>query len=252
MMMVILLLTVFEGIEFSGVSSGLGGASYSIESPVYSLNPALNGIDKDFLLNGEYTRVYGIVDAGRIYAGYRGISAQVFYRRVEDLQGETEVSIGYGIPLGRDTRAGINLKGFYLYQKNFGKSMGFGVDIGIFTRVWRMWKLGAVYTNINTPALGETGAYIIPAKLGFSISYNPSSSVISTFGIEKETGAPVRYMMGQSFTINEYIVLRAGFHTSPFEPSFCVGINTPVINVNFTYLHHSELGSTIIAGADYK
>ena len=251
-MMVILILTVFEGVEFSSVSSGMGGASYSMESSVYSLNPALIGIENGMLFTGEYTRVYGVVDGGRILVGYRALAAQVFYRKVEDLQGETILSIGYGVPLGKDTRFGMNIKGFYLYQKDFGKSMAFGVDVGIFTKVWRMWKLGAVYTNINTPTVGETGAYTIPSKLGFTISYNPSSSVFSSFGMEKETGSPVRFMVGQSFAVNEHLVFRTGFRTSPFEPSFGIGIKTPVIDVNFTYTHHGELGSTIITGVDYK
>lgn len=251
-MLIILIVSVFENLLFSPIGNAMGNADYSIPEPVISFNPASCGFMKDFTFSTSYRSLYSTVSTGRIFLGMKSFGFNLGYRNVKDLQNETVVSISQGIPLGEDTKLGYTVKGFYLFQSRFGNEFTYGIDIGVISRVWELWYIGGAVYNVNRPTVGKDVKYSLPTKAGMSVSYKPYKSATTAFGFEKEFDKPTRFLFGQEFIIGDKIALRTGFHSSPFEVSFGIGINAAPISVNFSYVYNSSIEPTYTVGAGYR
>ncbi len=249
--MLLILFSVFENIEFTTFSNAIGSSQYGIYSQGSTDNPALTGLE-NFLVAFDYKKLYSIADMGRFYVSFKNAGLSVHYRKIEELQNEGIISIYYGIKLNDDARIGFKIKGFYLYQKDFNSDYSFGLDLGFHTKLWRLWNLGFVLANINKPSFGTDNIYNIEPKLGFGISYEPSEYFITSFGFEKEMGKEVRFLYGNVLKLNEILLLQAGFHTSPFEPSFGIKIVSKIISFSFAFIYNNELPSNYSVGVEYK
>uniref|UniRef100_A0A7C4YFU5 Type IX secretion system membrane protein PorP/SprF n=1 Tax=candidate division WOR-3 bacterium TaxID=2052148 RepID=A0A7C4YFU5_UNCW3 len=249
--MIIILFSVFENIEFTTFSKSIGFSYYSLNEQASSLNPALTGIEK-YSLAFDYMKLYSVADMGRIYASFRNIGISIFYRKIEELQNEGIFSLSYGLRLNDDARIGFNLKGFYLYQKEFNSDYTFGFDIGFHTKLWRLWSIGFVISNINKPSFGINNTYEIEPKFGFGVSYSPSQYLESSFGFEKEMGKDVRFLFGNILKLSDYLILQAGLHSSPYEPTFGIKIATKFVSFNFAFIYNNELPSNYSIGVEIK
>lgn len=249
--MLITILSIFENIEFTTFSNSIGSSQYGIYSQTSTNNPALTGLEK-FVVAFDYKKLYSIADMGRFYFSFKNIGITLNYRKIEELQNEGIISISYGIKLNDDTRIGFKIKGFYLYQKDFDNDYSFGLDIGFHTKLWRLWNLGFILSNINKPSFGTDNIYNIEPKIGFGLSYETSEYFTTSFGFEKEVEKEVRFLYGNIMKLNEILFLQAGFHTSPFEPSFGIKIVTKIITFNFAFIYNNELPSNYSIGVEYK
>lgn len=248
--MILIIFSLFENIEFSTSSSAIGYSHYGIYDQVSSHNPALTGIN-NFVVAFDYRKLYGVADMGRFYMAFKNAGFSLNYRNIEELQKEGVASLIFGIGL-KDARLGFKIKGFYLYQKDFGNDYSFGVDIGFQTKLWRLWNLGFILSNLNKPSFGKDYIYNIKPKIGFGLSYEPSQYFITSFGFEKEMEKDVRFLYGNILKISEILQLQAGFHSSPFEPSFGIKILTKFISFNFAFIYNNELPSNYSIGVEYK
>ncbi len=249
--MIIILFSIFENIEFTTFTNAIGASRYGIYEQAGSDNPALTGIE-DYVFAFDYRKLYSIADMGRLYIAYKNAGASLYYRKIGDLQNEGIFSFAFGLKLNDYARFGFKLKGFYLYQKDYGTDFSYGLDIGFSTKIWRIWNLGFLITNTNKPTFGKEFQYHIEPKLGFGLSYIPIDYFITTFGVEKEIGKDVRFLYGNILKLNEVFSLMAGFHSSPFEPTFGMKITTKFVSFNFAFSYNNELPSTYSVGVEYR
>lgn len=169
------------------------------------------------------------------------------------MHSERVLTLSHGLELVKDIAFGYNLRGYQLYQKNFGSGFTFGLDIGMLSRIYKRWQVGFYVHNINKPRLGAVEKTELPQLLNFGVAYMPTYGIISAFDISKEPGKPTRIMAGQEFEIIEnYLTIRAGIQTEPIRFAFGVRTGLQNIMVDYALTTHSELPLTHNFGLQYN
>ncbi|MCX7785599.1 MAG: hypothetical protein N2201_05155, partial [candidate division WOR-3 bacterium] len=169
------------------------------------------------------------------------------------MHSERILTLSYGMELVKDIAFGYNMRGYQLYQKDFGSGFTFGLDIGVLSRIYKRWQVGFYVHNLNKPKLGEIEKSELPQLLNFGVAYLPTYGITSAFDISKEPGKPTRIMAGQEFEIIEnYLTLRAGLQTEPIR--FAFGLRTGIKNifVDYALTTHPELPLTHNFGLQYS
>ncbi|MEO0092590.1 MAG: hypothetical protein ABIK61_07765 [candidate division WOR-3 bacterium] len=169
------------------------------------------------------------------------------------MHSERVLTISHGIELVKDISFGYNLRGYQLYQRDFGSGFAFGLDFGLLSKIYKRWQVGFYVHNINQPKLGANEKSELPRLLNFGIAYMPTYGITSAFDISKEPGKPTRIMAGQEFEIIEnYLTVRAGIQTEPIR--FAFGLRTGLKNifVDYALTTHSELPLTHNFGLQYN
>lgn len=156
-----------------------------------------------------------------------------------DLLSERSLRFVHGFSLARDLAFGYGLNAYNFVQKDLGQGFAFGVDIGMFARIYRVWTVGFYAHNLNMPKVGGTD---LPRLLSFGLGFSPSSNIRSALDIVKEPGQPTRLAIGQEFRIVEdYLTLRAGVQTEPVSLAFGLRTGYRLAHVDYAVRTHPRL-----------
>ncbi|OYD16037.1 hypothetical protein CH330_03890 [candidate division WOR-3 bacterium JGI_Cruoil_03_51_56] len=234
---------------------GMAGAFTAVADDVSaaSFNPAgLFQVGK-YEVQGFYKLLYGgagvnlhsvsaagCMPLGRF--GSFGLSAQ---ETGFELHSERTLKFTHGLRLVNSIGFGYGLNVYNLFQKGIGSGFSFGLDLGMFARVYRVWTTGFYVHNINMPRIGTGPEGEMPRSLCFGLGYSPTSGIHSAIDLEKEPGKGTQVRCGQEFTIvPDHLVLRAGVQTEPVSFAFGLRTGTRSIHIDYALKTHAELGLT--------
>jgi len=240
---------------------GMAGAFVAVADDVSAaaLNPAGLFQVQSYQFAGGYRLLYGGagVNLHSASAGFSmpigkfGVASLGFVESGFSLNSERTLRLSHGIKLADGLALGYGLACYNLYQKGFGPEFpvlsqsgyAFGLDISMFTRVYRSWTLGFIAQNLNQPkmGLGEQGQ--MPRRLAFGVGFSPNPGIHSAVDIEKEPGKSTRVRVGQELRIvQDHLTLRCGVQTEPVSFAFGLRAGVKMASLDYALNTHPQLG----------
>ncbi len=246
-------LAMFEDPGQSIRARGMAGAFAAVADDVSAgaLNPAGLYQVTGHQFIGSYRLLYG--GAGvNLHTGSAGFAMPVpkvgvmslgFVESGFALNSERALRLSHGIQLAEGLALGYGLSGYNLYQKDVGSGFAFGLDLGMFTRVYRSWTLGFLAQNLNQPKIGSAEQGELPRRLVFGFGYSPNPGIHSALDIEKEPGKGTRVRIGQELRIiQDHLTLRCGVQTEPVSFAFGLRAGVKFASLDYALNTHPQLG----------
>jgi hypothetical protein len=247
---------MFEENESGVRAEGMGGAFTAVadDAAAVDFNPA--GL---FQVEAAQAQVFGKLLYGGAGAGLHtahGVVVMPVARlgtmglRLQEtgfsLESQRSLKFAHGFRLAEGLAFGYGLNGYNLSQANFGQGFAFGLDLGLFARIYKMWSIGFYAHNVNMPRMGNgVGNGDLPRLLVLGLGFSPASGINSAVDISKEPGQPTRVSVGQEFTIVEnYLTLRAGVQTEPVRLSFGLRTGLARVHLDYAFRTHPTLPVT--------
>jgi hypothetical protein len=162
------------------------------------------------------------------------------------LEAQRSLKFAHGFRLAEGLAFGYGLNGYNLSQKDFGQGFAFGLDLGLFARIYKLWTIGFYAHNLNMPKMGNgIGNGDLPRLLVLGLGFSPAAGINSAVDISKEPGQPTNVSVGQEFRIVEnHLVLRAGVQTEPVRLSFGLRTGLSKIHLDYALRTHPTLPLT--------
>ncbi|MEO0078670.1 MAG: hypothetical protein ABIK86_06715 [candidate division WOR-3 bacterium] len=158
------------------------------------------------------------------------------------LQSQLSVKFAHGFRLGDGLAFGYGLNGYRLNQRELGSGHAFGVDAGMFGRIYRVWTIGFYAHNLNMPRIGSSD---LPRVLVVGLGFAPQPGIQSAVDVSKEPGKPTRVSVGQELRIvQDYLTLRAGVQTEPVRLAFGLRTGIERVHVDYALQTHPVLPMT--------
>ena len=86
---------------------------------------------------------------------------------------------------GRRTCRGLRPERVQSVAGGFGQGFAFGLDLGLFARIYKMWTVGFYAHNLNMPRIGTSD---LPRLLVLGLGFSPTPGIQSAVDISKEPG----------------------------------------------------------------
>ncbi len=159
-----------------------------------------------------------------------------------DLQSQLSVKLAHGFRLADGLAVGYGLNGYRLNQKELGSGAAYGVDAGMFGRLYRAWTVGFYAHNLNMPRIGASD---LPRLLVVGLGFSPQPGIQSAVDVSKEPGKPTRVSVGQELrVVQDHLTVRAGVQTEPVRLAFGLRAGTERIHVDYALQTHPILPMT--------
>jgi hypothetical protein len=147
--------------------------------------------------------------------------------------------LAHGFRLAENLAAGYGLCGYNLAEQGLGQGFAFGLDVGLFARIYRSWTVGFVAHNLNSPSIGGSA---LPERLSFGLGFSPAPGISSALDVSKEPGQATRVAVGQEFRIVEdLLTVRAGVQTEPVALAFGLRTGYKPVHVDYSLRTHARL-----------
>jgi hypothetical protein len=264
----------FEDLKTGTRPAALGGAftALSNDHNASFWNPAgLSELDSPEIFS-SYRRLFGIVHNFTFvscidtrYGGFgitvRETSVKGDYTDISGgvvdenttLEAERALLVSHGFHLMPEVSFGYNLVGYQLQNVRFGDSFAVGADIGMLMEVYRRWKIGFFFRNLNSPTIGDAFSYALPEEISIGVAYVPIEQVVTLLDFEKQFGYEINVKMGTEIVIiDELLTLRGGVQSEPVDFSLGFGTGFRNLRLNYAFRTHSELPLTHLVEAGWK
>jgi len=247
---------MFEDNESGVRPDGMAGAFTAVADDVSAAdyNPAGLFQVGSLQFAGFGKLLYGGVGAGLHTAylsggGPVGPAGTVVVRLQEtgfSLMSQRSAKLAHGFRLARDLAFGYGLNGYNLVQKDHGQGFAFGVDVGLFARIYRVWTAGFYAHNMNMPRIGSSD---LPRLVVVGLGFSPEPGIQSAVDLSKEPGRPTRISVGQELRIvQDHLTLRAGVQTEPVRLCLGLRVGLPQLHLDYALQTHTVLPLTHNAG----
>jgi len=252
---------MFEEDGSSVRAEGMAGAFTAVADDASAAwyNPGGLAQVERIQFHGFYKLLYGGVGVN-LHSGHAGFAMPVhragtFGLAVQEtgfeLHSERTLRLSHGLELVRDIGFGYGLTGYNVFQKGAGpegedlSGFGFGLDLGMLARIYRVWTVGFMVRNPNRPKIGKGPEAEVPVCLRFGLGFHPGQGIHSALDVEKEPGKSTNIRVGQEFRIiHDHLTLRAGVQTSPVQMAFGLRTGLSKMHLDYALKTHSMLPMT--------
>jgi len=214
-------------------------------SDVFSLctNPAALGLNDCLSVATFATRLFDDPDltlvCGELNVGRFGLSVSSLG---SDMYRETDLSAGCGFST-HNVSLGASVKKMALSIAGYGSAGTLGLDVGVLGLVSRRFTISATGKNINLPLIGTCGDPLpVVVKVGSASLL--ADDLLLCVDLAKEGKKGVNISLGQEFSLNPSLVVRAGLSTDPrtFAGGFGLALNR--LSIDYAVMMHDPLGLT--------
>ena len=159
-----------------------------------------------------------------------------------DLYREVSWTISYAREIF-DVGVGINANYHSVAIQDYGSSGTIGIDVGALVQItsWLRWGIAA--KNINAPTIGESEEPL-PQSFSAGVAYQPVRNLSLLFDCCKEISFAPSQRIGFEYSMVEAVVIRAGLSSEPSEYAGGIGIRYGILQVDYGFSMHQELGVT--------
>ncbi len=232
------------------------GLSYVDSPEIFSTYKRLFGIISNFTFSSSIPSKWGnfafCLRESSVKGDYTDAMGYVIKSNTT-LEAERAMIVSHGFRIIEEVSFGYNLTGYQLQNIRFGDYLAFGVDIGMIMEVYRHWKIGFFYRNVNGPSIGDEFKHPLPEQISVGLSYSPFNNVITLLDFEKQLGYDINTKMGAEVEIiKNLLVLRSGVETEPVDFSIGFGSGFKHLRVNYAFRTHPELPFTHEMEAGWK
>ncbi len=169
------------------------------------------------------------------------------------LEAERALLVSHGFHLIKEVSFGYNLVAYQLQNVRFGDDLAFGIDVGMLMEVYKRWKLGFMFRNLNSPTMGETFKHPLPEEISLGIAYVPFESIVTLLDFEKQFGYEINVKMGtEIIIIKDLLIIRGGVETQPVDVSFGFGTGFRHVRLNYAFRTHEVMPITHLMELGWK
>jgi len=262
--------TIFDNLVPSTRALGMGGAyiTLSNDSNGVFYNPAglvnlkrfhvyaayKKLFNMDSLQYNSLSAAYAIGKWGTIGLGYQGLTVKY---GGEVLESEETITFSHGFRLMEDRHTslyfGYNINQYSLsFTEEYGSDSAVGIDIGLYSQIWKRVSLGFVTKNINSPYVGKEFPKDLPKRMFMGIAYEPYAGVITVFEMEKKHDEDMRLHLGAEFEVIKYFTVRFGTESAPTNLTAGFTLSFKGIGFDYGYMKHPVLTETHQFGLSYS
>lgn len=228
-----------------------------LEKPeVFSVYKRLFGIVNNFTFTSAVPSRWGnfafTIRESSVKGNYTDVNGNIIESNAV-LEAERAFIFSQGFHLIKEVSFGYNILGYQLKNIRFGDYYSLGIDIGMLMEVYKRWRIGLFYHNLNSPLIGSEYKHQLPEEVSVGLSYMPFKSVVTLLDIEKQLGYDINVKMGTELTvIKEFLIIRGGIETEPIQFSLGFGTGYRHLRLNYAFRIHTELPFTHLLEAGWE
>jgi hypothetical protein len=169
---------------------------------------------------------------------------------------QSKFGLGYGIKLGENISAGIQMD--YLYTQitdvagYYGKKGVITGEIGVQAKLTKQVIFAVHVFNPNSVKITSYNNEIIPAIMKAGLQYKISDKVAMLAEVEKGTYYKTNFKGGIEYQPAKDFFIRAGASSNPVQMAFGAGVNYQGLKLDLATSWHAVLGFTPQIGLSYK
>ena len=211
-----------------------------------SFSPLPNGLESSWsaAANGEYQ-----------LSSQQMLGASFGHTSYSNIYSSDALSLQYSETFSIDSErravAGVRL---HYDEENFdGPYLPFedlSLDAGLSVSLAKTLQLGAAVTHLISLFHNQDRS-IDTLTSWFGLSYEPIPEATLHAAVESREGESVGLRFGAEYIVERYLKLRFGVATATSEYTGGIGITSGELALDFSLLHHPELGSTLAFGISY-
>jgi hypothetical protein len=160
-----------------------------------------------------------------------------------ELYREIDLQISYGNDISEVLSAGATVHYYHLSIERYGSTQAFGVDVGLLARLTDQLQWGFSAFNVNVPTIGSASEKL-PQVFVTGIAYSPIPELTLAADLEKDVRYPVELHAGVQYMFLDLLAARVGTTNDPSILSAGLGIHYSLIQLDYAFTNHSELGAT--------
>ncbi len=160
-----------------------------------------------------------------------------------ELYREIDLQASYGVGLNDRFSMGVTVHYYHLSIARYGSAHSWGIDVGLLAQISDEIKWGFAALNVNAPTIGAAREKL-PQVYVTGLAYSPIPEASLLVDIEKDVRYPTELHAGVEYVILDLLSLRAGTVSDPSVLSAGVGIRYWIVQLDYAFTSHSELGAT--------
>ncbi len=234
------------GAEPIALGNSIVAYPYSAYAPYY--NPANLAYHEDSKITLNYRTFYGISEL--IQADVSGIHwiAEMpvgwgLHHYGNGLYHETQLLFASSWSFSKTTSVGIGVSFYSLSITGYGESHTWGIHISVTTQIADRLYWGAMISNINQPAIGESQESL-PQSLDIGVCYVVDKDLFFTTDIYKESRFKPDFRAGIGYRLNPIIALRGGIEDKAETFSMGFGLKLTKFSFDYAIMVHPELNAS--------
>lgn len=153
---------------------------------------------------------------------------------------EQDIAIAQGFSLSSATAMGISIHRYDLRVERYGVKSGFGLDVGILSRVHPRSDIGASVQNLNGGGFFDSAEG--PAQiLRAGVAVHPARNALTLIDMVKSGPGRLSWRAGQEIRLARPLAFRFGVETEPSRLSLGMGLFLGRIKLDYAILTHADL-----------
>jgi len=160
-----------------------------------------------------------------------------------DLYRESKIILGYSYNYEKIFFIGAAANYHSYSIQNYGSTGVFYFNLGALVYILDNLRWGFSINNVNRATVGDQDDQI-PVVLSTGFSFDILNNFSLNFALEKDVRYDPSISFGIDYDIIEYLSLRLGGSNNPSRFTGGVGINYSIVNLDYAFFTHPDLGFT--------
>lgn len=243
--------SAFEHLAHGSSVIAMGGASVaSVNDPwtAFSNPGGLSTIDSRLLSLYYSPQPFGLKELAQgsfsfIEPTPAGTLAASGSRFGFELYREVDLQVSFGGNINDMLAAGASVHYYHLSIERYGSAQTFGVDVGVLAHLTDEIRWGFAAFNVNAPIIGRAREKL-PQVFVTGVGYSPIPEVTLAADLEKDIRYQAELHGGVQYSFLDLVAVRVGTTSDPSVLSAGVGIHYSVVQLDYAFANHTELGPT--------
>jgi hypothetical protein len=160
-----------------------------------------------------------------------------------DLYREAKIILGYSYNYENIFFLGVAANYHSYSIQNYGSTGVFYFNLGALVYILDNLRWGFSTSNVNRATVGDQDDQI-PVVLSTGFSFDILNNFSLNFALDKDIRYDPAISFGFDYDLIEYLSLRLGGSNNPSRFTGGVGINYSIVNLDYAFFTHPDLGFT--------
>jgi len=160
-----------------------------------------------------------------------------------DLYRESKIILGYSYNYDNIFFIGAAVNYHSYSIQNYGSTGVFYFNLGALVYILDNLRWGFSTSNVNRATVGDQDDQI-PVVLSTGFSFDILNNFSLNFALDKDIRYDPAISFGFDYDLIEYLSLRLGGSNNPSRFTGGVGINYSIVNLDYAFFTHPDLGFT--------
>ena len=167
------------------------------------------------------------------------------------LYSRQKFGLAYALALSKTFSAGIELDLIRTHIAEYGNSLGFCGELGLYYIPFKGFSVGAHVFNPGMAGYHGLGNEKIPTSMSLGACYKIDENSFLVFEAENNSRLGFRFKGGMEYTFLNSFALRLGARSNPLATTFGIGFKTAKMSVDIALIYQQQLDSSPGLSFDY-